>query len=155
LPISVGFEITELQAIPSQDDWFAACGCLLPPQARLTDSFIKNQRLGVRKMSRSPLSALRARTLIAFVVASDAVLGSSQLAMSAEADEEEEDEEAEELREVQVTGTRIIPPNTTATNPITSITSEEMARLGIVNVADALTQLVPQKHLDLAASACG
>jgi outer membrane cobalamin receptor len=82
--------------------------------------------------------------LIAFVVASFAVLGISQLAFSAEAEEDEEDEEAEELREVQVTGTRIISPNTTATNPITSITSEEMARLGIVNVADALTQLVPQ-----------
>jgi hypothetical protein len=89
-------------------------------------------------MSRSPVSALPARTLIAFVLASFAVLGSSQLARSAE------DEEAEELREVQVTGTRIISPNTTATNPITSITSEEVARLGIVNVVDALTMLVPQ-----------
>ncbi|HWL63561.1 MAG TPA: TonB-dependent receptor [Steroidobacteraceae bacterium] len=54
------------------------------------------------------------------------------------------DDEEEELEEVQVTGTRIISPNTTATNPITSITAEEMARLGIVNVADALTVLVPQ-----------
>lgn len=50
----------------------------------------------------------------------------------------------EELEEVQVTGTPIISPNTTATNSITSITSEEMARLRIVNIADALTMLVPQ-----------
>jgi outer membrane receptor protein involved in Fe transport len=53
-------------------------------------------------------------------------------------------EEDEELSEVQVTGTRIQLPNVTSPNPITSITGEEMARLGIVNVADALTQLVPQ-----------
>jgi outer membrane receptor protein involved in Fe transport len=53
-------------------------------------------------------------------------------------------EEDEELSEVQVTGTRIQLPNVTSPNPITSITAEEMARLGIVNVADALIQLVPQ-----------
>jgi outer membrane receptor protein involved in Fe transport len=49
-----------------------------------------------------------------------------------------------ELSEVQVTGTRIQLPNVTSANPVTSITSEEMQRLGIVNVADALTTLVPQ-----------
>ena len=49
-----------------------------------------------------------------------------------------------ELEAVQVTGTRIQSPNVSAANPVTSITAEEMARLGIVNVADALTQLVPQ-----------
>ncbi len=53
-------------------------------------------------------------------------------------------EEDEELSEVQVTGTRIQSPNVTSPNPITTITGEEMRRLGIVNVADALTQLVPQ-----------
>ena len=52
--------------------------------------------------------------------------------------------EDEELTEVQVTGTRIQLPNATSPNPITSITAEEMSRLGIVNVADALIQLVPQ-----------
>ena len=50
----------------------------------------------------------------------------------------------QELSEVQVTGTRIQPPNVTSANPINTMTAEEMARLGIVNVADALTILVPQ-----------
>jgi outer membrane receptor protein involved in Fe transport len=53
-------------------------------------------------------------------------------------------EDEDELEEVQVTGTRIQVPNATASNPVTSITGEEMRNLGIVNVADALTQLVPQ-----------
>ncbi len=53
-------------------------------------------------------------------------------------------EEEDELAEVQVTGTRIQLPNVTAANPVTSITIEEMQRLGFVNVGDALTQLVPQ-----------
>jgi outer membrane receptor protein involved in Fe transport len=66
-------------------------------------------------------------------------------AFSAEAAaEEDEDSEAVELEEVKVTGTRIQLPNVTSANPITSITAEEMRNLGIVNVADALTQLVPQ-----------
>ena len=43
-----------------------------------------------------------------------------------------------------VTGTRIQMPNVTSANPITTVTAEEMSRLGIVNVADALTLLVPQ-----------
>jgi hypothetical protein len=63
---------------------------------------------------------------------------------AAAAAEEEEDEDDVELEEVQVTGTRILSPNATSTNPITSISGEEMRRLGIVNVADALTTLVPQ-----------
>ncbi|HTP40612.1 MAG TPA: TonB-dependent receptor [Steroidobacteraceae bacterium] len=50
----------------------------------------------------------------------------------------------QELAEVQVTGTRIQSPNVTAANPITSISGEEMRRLGMVNVSDALLQLVPQ-----------
>jgi outer membrane receptor protein involved in Fe transport len=53
-------------------------------------------------------------------------------------------EEDADLEEVTVTGTRIQLPNVTASNPVTSITGEEMRNLGIVNVADALTQLVPQ-----------
>ncbi len=61
-------------------------------------------------------------------------------AWSAEAQSEDE-----ELGEVQVTGTRIQLPGTyTAPNPMTTINSEEMRRLGVVNVADALTTLVPQ-----------
>ncbi len=48
------------------------------------------------------------------------------------------------LAEVQVSGTRMQAPNVTSANPVTSITAEEMKRLGIVNVADALTRLVPQ-----------
>jgi outer membrane receptor protein involved in Fe transport len=51
----------------------------------------------------------------------------------------------EEVEEVQVTGTRIRGLGThTAIAPMTTITSEEMRRLGLVNVADALTTLVPQ-----------
>jgi outer membrane receptor protein involved in Fe transport len=52
--------------------------------------------------------------------------------------------DVEELSEVQVTGSRIQSPNVTSANPVSSISGEEMRQLGIVNVADALTQLVPQ-----------
>jgi outer membrane receptor protein involved in Fe transport len=64
--------------------------------------------------------------------------------VSLAAEQAKEVEEDEELEEVQVTGTRIQSPNVTAANPVTSISGEEMRRLGIVNVSDALTQLVPQ-----------
>jgi secreted protein with Ig-like and vWFA domain len=51
----------------------------------------------------------------------------------------------DELSEVRVEGARIqVPGKYTSANPITSITAEEMRRLGIVNVADALLQLSPQ-----------
>jgi outer membrane receptor protein involved in Fe transport len=50
----------------------------------------------------------------------------------------------EELSEVQVTGTRINSPNVTSANPVNSVSGEEMRKLGIVNVSDALQQLVPQ-----------
>ncbi len=49
-----------------------------------------------------------------------------------------------ELDEVRITGTRVQAPAATASNPITSISGEEMRRLGVVNTADALLQLVPQ-----------
>jgi hypothetical protein len=53
--------------------------------------------------------------------------------------------EDEELEEVNITGTRIqAPGNNTSANPMTTITNEEMQRQGIVNVGDALLQLVPQ-----------
>jgi outer membrane receptor protein involved in Fe transport len=54
-------------------------------------------------------------------------------------------EAIEEIAEVQITGTRIqVPGNYTAGNPVTSITWEEMRRLGLVNVGDVITTLVPQ-----------
>jgi Ca-activated chloride channel family protein len=50
----------------------------------------------------------------------------------------------DELSEVQITGTRIQAPGSyAATNPVTSISGEEIRRLGIVNAADALVQLQP------------
>jgi len=72
-----------------------------------------------------------------------AILLWSSVLSAAEQAARDTTEEDEELAEVQVTGTRIQSPNVTSANPITSITAEEMRRLGIVNVADALTQLVP------------
>src|SRR5690606_17176442 len=57
----------------------------------------------------------------------------------------EVEEDFEELAEVQVTGTRIqVPGNYTAPNPMVTVSAEEMRSLGMVNVADALTMLVPQ-----------
>jgi outer membrane receptor protein involved in Fe transport len=62
--------------------------------------------------------------------------------MAAEAAAEDD---VDELDTVEITGTRIqVPGNFTSANPITSITGEEMRNLGIVNVSDALLQLVPQ-----------
>jgi outer membrane receptor protein involved in Fe transport len=74
------------------------------------------------------------------------------LTLSAEAaqavaaeDEDEDDAEPEALDEVNITGTRIqTPGNFNSANPINTITGEEMRQLGIVNVGDALLQLVPQ-----------
>jgi outer membrane receptor protein involved in Fe transport len=71
-----------------------------------------------------------------------AILLCSVAVLAAE-DEEATDDDLE-LSEVQVTGTRIQLPNVTSANPVTTITAEDMQRLGIVNVADALTTLVPQ-----------
>ncbi|MEO6078256.1 MAG: TonB-dependent receptor [Steroidobacteraceae bacterium] len=53
-------------------------------------------------------------------------------------------DEVDELAEVKVTGTRIQTPGNTSANPISSISGEDMRRQGIVNVSDALQQLVPQ-----------
>ncbi|HTP40346.1 MAG TPA: TonB-dependent receptor [Steroidobacteraceae bacterium] len=50
----------------------------------------------------------------------------------------------QELAEVQVTGTRIQMPNVTAANPVTTITGDDLRRLGVVNVSEAMTTLVPQ-----------
>ncbi|HWL63557.1 MAG TPA: TonB-dependent receptor [Steroidobacteraceae bacterium] len=77
-------------------------------------------------------------------VSSAAMLFWSTAMFAAQSQTAAAEKEDEELEEVQVTGTRILSPNATSTNPITSISAEEMRRLGIVNVADALTVLVPQ-----------
>jgi outer membrane receptor protein involved in Fe transport len=66
--------------------------------------------------------------------------------MAAEAGD---DAEEIELEEVAVTGTRIQSPGYSAPNPITTINRDEMDRLGIVNVADALTTLLPQNISDI------
>src|SRR5688572_5232187 len=71
------------------------------------------------------------------------------MTLSAEAARQEaaEDDAKDEgeLDEVNITGTRIqIPGNYTAPNPLTTIDAEELRRQGIVNVSDALLQLVPQ-----------
>jgi iron complex outermembrane receptor protein len=80
------------------------------------------------------------RASVAAIIGAATLVGFSSQVFAAELDEEEEDV----LAEVQVTGTRIQNPNAASANPVTSIDAEEMRRLGIVNIADALTQLVPQ-----------
>jgi outer membrane receptor protein involved in Fe transport len=84
------------------------------------------------------------RASLGAFLAAAMLLGFSSQVLAAEDSEDSEQAEDEELSEVQVTGTRIQSPNVTASNPVTSISGEEMRRLGMVNVADALTQLVPQ-----------
>jgi outer membrane receptor protein involved in Fe transport len=101
--------------------------------------------LGVITVSKFAASAQEARASVVAMLGAAALIGFPYQAVSAEVAEEETEElVAEELEEVRVTGTRIQAPNVTASNPITSISGEEMRRLGMVNVADALTQLVPQ-----------
>jgi outer membrane receptor protein involved in Fe transport len=95
---------------------------------------------GVTKVSKYAVSASFARALALSVLGAGFLLQMSQQVVAAEPAEEEDTE----LEEVQVTGTRIQSPNVTSANPITSIGGEEMRKLGMVNVADALTQLVPQ-----------
>ena len=104
-------------------------------------------------MSKFSACARVVRASVVALLGAAALNGFSSQALAAEPDEdvaaeaaaeEAEEEEVEELEAVQVTGTRIQSPNVTASNPITSVTGEEMRRLGMVNVSDALTQLVPQ-----------
>ena len=92
-------------------------------------------------MMKYAANAQSVRACVAGILGS-ALVGFAPQVLAAELELEEE--EFEELSEVQVTGTRIQNPNVTSANPVTSITGEEMRNLGIVNVADALTQLVPQ-----------
>jgi len=93
-------------------------------------------------VSKHAASSAFVRAFLSALFSATALVSISSQAAAAQADAE--DEEEEELQEVQVTGTRILSPNVTSSNPVTSITGEELRRLGIVNVSDALTQLVPQ-----------
>src|SRR5690606_1812626 len=95
---------------------------------------------GGSSVSRNAASARFARASGIAICSASALLAYSSQGFAAQID----DEAVDELAEVTVTGTRIQAPNMTASNPVTSIDGEEMRRLGIVNVADALTQLVPQ-----------
>jgi outer membrane receptor protein involved in Fe transport len=101
---------------------------------------------GVQKVFKHASSASFARASVAAVLGGTALLlwSSALFAAEAKKDDTKKEDDDQELSEVQVTGTRILSPNATSTNPITTISGEEMRRLGIVNVADALTQLVPQ-----------
>jgi outer membrane receptor protein involved in Fe transport len=98
--------------------------------------------VGGFKVFKNAASVSLARASVAAALSGAAMLLWSSVLSSAEATTNEDEDE--ELVEVQVTGTRILQPNATSPNPITTITGEEMQRLGIVNVADVLTQLVPQ-----------
>ncbi len=84
------------------------------------------------------------RVSITGVAAAAIIALATHPTLAAEADVATGSDALEELAEVQVTGSRIQSPNVTAANPVSSISGEEMRQLGIVNVADALTQLVPQ-----------
>ncbi|MFO7324180.1 MAG: TonB-dependent receptor [Pseudomonadota bacterium] len=80
------------------------------------------------------------RASVAAIIGAAALIGFSSRAVAAAAEED-----VEELEEVQVTGTRIQVPGTyTAANPVTTVTGEDLRRLGMINLADALTTLVPQ-----------
>lgn len=73
-----------------------------------------------------------------------AVLGAGAGALSAPVwAAEPAEEEAEELAEVQVTGSRIIRADYVSPTPTLTFGAEDLENLGIVNVADAMTQ-VPQ-----------
>ncbi|MFO7324176.1 MAG: TonB-dependent receptor [Pseudomonadota bacterium] len=92
-------------------------------------------------MSKNAPFAPLVRASVVACLGAAVLLGAFPVSQAAQATDEEEEEE---LQEVQVTGTRIQSPNVTSANPVTSISGEELQRLGIVNLADALTQLVPQ-----------
>jgi len=83
------------------------------------------------------------RASVAAFLSASVLAGFATQAVGAEEAEDQEEEDVV-LTEVQVTGTRIQSPNVTSANPITSVTGDEMRQLGFVNVADALTMLVPQ-----------
>ena len=82
------------------------------------------------------------RASVAAVLGFAAFIGFTSAARAAQSEDSE-------LEEVTVTGTRIQSPGYTAPNPITTIDRDEMDRLGVVNVAEALTTLLPQNISDV------
>jgi outer membrane receptor protein involved in Fe transport len=104
--------------------------------------------LGEKTVSTFAACAHLVRASVVAFLCATALSGFSTQIMAAEAAAKVEAETAaadtdELLEEVKVTGTRIQSPNVTASNPITSIDGADIRRMGM-NVADALTQLVPQ-----------
>jgi iron complex outermembrane recepter protein len=49
----------------------------------------------------------------------------------------------EELAEVQITGSRIVRQDYVSPNPVTTLDAEQLERLGIVNMGEALTSQIP------------
>ncbi|MEO8313545.1 MAG: TonB-dependent receptor [Pseudomonadota bacterium] len=97
-------------------------------------------------------AALLTLTILTPVMAAQAARPAATTAAEAKKAEDAKKAEAakaankseDELDEVKITGTRIQVPGATSANPIESVTAEEMRRMGIVNVSDALLQLLPQ-----------
>jgi outer membrane receptor protein involved in Fe transport len=83
--------------------------------------------------------------MLSYALMAPSLTLSAEAAKEEAAKQDDEADEVSELDEVSITGTRIqAPGNNTSANPINTITGEEMRQLGIVNVGDALLQLVPQ-----------
>jgi outer membrane receptor protein involved in Fe transport len=102
-----------------------------------------NFRVGGLHVSRFKGAPL-VRASVAAVLGGATWMGLNAAALAAEELDLGADEFIE-LEEVQVTGSRIqVPGNYVAPNPVTSVTGEDLRRLGMVNVADAITNLVPQ-----------
>ena len=95
-------------------------------------------------MSKNDAYAPLVRASVAACIGAAVMLGSFPVSQAAEA----EDEEPRKRRGTGGgAGHRHPHPGArtyTSANPMTTITGEEMRQLGIVNVADALLQLVPQ-----------
>jgi outer membrane receptor protein involved in Fe transport len=91
---------------------------------------------------RARITAVLAAALLSLSILTP-VMGAEAASAAAAAAAAEESAE-DELEEVKITGTRIQVPGATSANPIESITAEEMRRMGMVNVADALLTLLPQ-----------
>src|SRR5690606_11094655 len=128
-------------------DLFSQYVSLILPDNRQPLRFLRNQMLSGRydntnclggyTVSNHTECASLVRASVAAIIGAATLVGFSSQVVAAQAEEDE-------LEEVQVTGTRIQSPNAASANPITSISGEELRALGIVNIADALTQLVPQ-----------
>lgn len=95
---------------------------------------------GILKVFKNAACAPVVRASVTAVLGSTAILLWSSALIAAE-----EKSTDEELAAVQVTGTRIAQrPGYTTPNPVNTITGDDLRKLGIVNVADALTSIVPQ-----------